>query len=95
MAHVSLAICTILLLGPNFTSAGLTNEAKASEPFLSFEYGNRTYYVYGRLVGWFSARNLCRQVGLDLASIETADENAAIFNAISSYYSKSFWLSGY
>ncbi|XP_065341468.1 C-type lectin 37Db-like [Cloeon dipterum] len=94
MMKIAVAICEILLLGLSVTAAGPEVGINDEPSLLKFDYGNSSYILYHTAVNWYTARNKCRQQGLDLVSIETEGENTAILNAISSFKIESFWTAG-
>ena len=45
-------------------------------------------------MGWLDARNLCRELCMDLVSIETPEENSAVIELIRERNLRSVWTSG-
>ena len=45
-------------------------------------------------MGWLDARNLCRELCMDLVSIETPEENAAVTELVRERNLHSVWTSG-
>ena len=51
-------------------------------------------YSQGHEMGWLDARNLCRELCMDLVSIETPEENSAVAELIRERNLRSVWTSG-
>ncbi|XP_037810577.1 C-type lectin 37Da-like [Lucilia sericata] len=62
-------------------------------PFVKI--GKKYYYFGESKVSWFNALRICRYMGSDLASYETAQELTELSNYLLARYSKNFntWLS--
>ena len=58
----------------------------------TFEYDRKKYEVYSNIVDWQTAKNLCAQKGGHLVTIESADENNAIFENIKDLTNNRYWI---
>ncbi|CAB3370127.1 Hypothetical predicted protein [Cloeon dipterum] len=58
-----------------------------------FTIGDGYYEISSMMLPWQHAKNDCRSRGMDLLSIETEEENAALISALQEY-EEPFWTSG-
>ncbi|CAB3375664.1 Hypothetical predicted protein [Cloeon dipterum] len=58
-----------------------------------FSFGDGVYDISNMILDWFSAKNDCKLRGMRLVSIESQEEDEAIYKEISQY-EEGFWTSG-
>ncbi|CAB3370126.1 Hypothetical predicted protein [Cloeon dipterum] len=76
---------------PEGVGKDITNSTKG----LRFTIGTSEYTVLPELFSWLLAKYACKELGMELVSIESAEENRAITQNIAEIYKNEyFWTSG-